>query len=79
MDADTELQPAVIGKGFIRQREPILYGGGALHRVHSTCKLRKDAVAGRVGNPPPMLSDQELHDLAMSHQHPKGFNLVLAH
>jgi hypothetical protein len=57
----------------------ILHFDGALDGVDCTRELGQDTVARCVGNPPTMLDNQAVHDLAVGRQRLKGCDLILVH
>src|SRR4051794_38571614 len=56
-----------------------LHGNSALDGIHGTRELGQDTIACRVGDPTRMVSNQTIHDLAMSVQSAERPDLVVAH
>jgi hypothetical protein len=68
MDADPELEPSLVGYSGVSFRELLLNGDGALDGIHRAGEFAQDAIASGVSDPPAMLRDMAIHDLASSRQ-----------
>ena len=79
MNADAELKLSGLRPHCVGGGKLLLNGDRARDGIHHACELRENTVAGGIRDPPAMLQNQSVEDLAMRREGAQGPNLVLLH
>jgi hypothetical protein len=79
MYSDPELDALLVGPVLVVLREYLLHCHGALDGIDGAGELSQNTITCRIGDPPAVLSDKSVHDLAMSSQGPERPDFILLH
>src|SRR4051794_15548366 len=75
MHSNPELETTILRSVLVCLGDGFLHGNGTLDGINGTGDLRKNTTASGVSDPPAVITDQPVHDLAMSGQAPEGASL----
>jgi hypothetical protein len=79
MNADAEAEGLIWFDTNVQVGQGLLYLNGTLDGIDRTRELGQDAVACGIRDPPSMLLNQPVHDLAVGRERAQGLDLILAH
>jgi hypothetical protein len=79
MDPDPEPEGVILRNAGIGFVQLLLDRNGTLDGSDHALELGQDAITGRIGDPPAMVGNEPVHDLAMSRQAAERPDFIVVH